>query len=806
MDSYLLFHHAVKTNDVDLFAYALHDMSKIFFTTNHHNYARWMTRYALELLNVSDLLKSMLMNGGLSVRRTNNPYSRVGVDMALEQTINAEAKNRLKGIVAFADINTAVNRWIVTNSMRSQIVNKVLDIAGLSCDDESGVSNKETHPQRMARDTRDLNQMTQSVLDMLNPFDRNINKDVLFNIKTGKKASAEAEDYLLNVISRGETKRDSFIAECGEDPTRFERSITRSVIVNFATDSFIKKNKSTKAHKIVQLKGTRDLFARLLYLAIQKNISAESVLEYPLVPVPSELAHPDGSIRTTAKSAVVDIFEVDTAGPSAVDTVVVDGMFLLRNLTQPLPHNLRGLNRHILIKVMKMTSRRADLCFDTYKSPCIKDITRELRSDGYMEDDDDEIYTFGSGQKTPKNWSTLLKSSKYKNGFLRFFFSDVRNQEYADIIGNKMLYLSVDNECICLTNDDDGQMIVSECVELYGDHDEADTRVAFHAYHSEQHHPGNIVIRCNDTDVLIIMLANIIHFHASHVWLDVGLEYNNSRHYVDVHATSRSIEYVSALPGIYSYSGCDYIPSFMRKGKKRPIKTMLKKVTFVDVFSRLGDEELTEDDLATMEEFTCCLFGYPKLKHINEARYLYFQAKCKPKSTEKPLDCIKSVDPSLFPPCRSVLIQQIKRAWLISKLYKNAIVAEPLQGVSALDYGYELVDGSIHIKWFDGDQVPTMVEEEEEEEREKEGSDAESEEEETDNENEEDEEDDEEEGYDSEEDEEDGQQDEEEEEDDEGDDNEERDEEEEEDGAEEEEEEEEEQEEKEEGYDSDYHP
>ena len=32
----------------------------------------------------------MLKNGGLSVRRTNKPYSRVGVDMALEQTINAE--------------------------------------------------------------------------------------------------------------------------------------------------------------------------------------------------------------------------------------------------------------------------------------------------------------------------------------------------------------------------------------------------------------------------------------------------------------------------------------------------------------------------------------------------------------------------------------------------------------------------------------------------------------------------------------------------------------------------------------------
>ena len=110
---------------------------------------------------------------------------------------------------------------------------------------------------------------------------------------------------------------------------------------------------------------------------------------------------------------------------------------------------------------------------------------------------------------------------------------------------------------------------------------------------------------------------------------------------------------------------------------------MLKNNDFIDVFARLGDEVLSDDDVSIIEHYSCCLFGYPKIHSINEARYLYFQMKCKPKESEKPLDCIKSVDPSMFPPCRSVLLQQIKRAWLISKLYKNAIVAEPLQGVTA---------------------------------------------------------------------------------------------------------------------------
>ena len=90
VDLYLLFHRAMKTCDADLFTYVLHDMSKIFFTTNYQNYAKWMPRYSLELLNLGLPLRKTLMNGGLSVRQSKNHFSRVGVDMALEQTINAD--------------------------------------------------------------------------------------------------------------------------------------------------------------------------------------------------------------------------------------------------------------------------------------------------------------------------------------------------------------------------------------------------------------------------------------------------------------------------------------------------------------------------------------------------------------------------------------------------------------------------------------------------------------------------------------------------------------------------------------------
>ena len=68
----------------------------------------------------------LLQNGGFSVNRSGQNFANVGVDMALEQTINAEAKSRLKGVMAYADVSTAVNRWVITNAMRNELVNTLL--------------------------------------------------------------------------------------------------------------------------------------------------------------------------------------------------------------------------------------------------------------------------------------------------------------------------------------------------------------------------------------------------------------------------------------------------------------------------------------------------------------------------------------------------------------------------------------------------------------------------------------------------------------------------------------------------------
>ena len=88
------------------------------------------------------------------MNRIGKLFASVPVDIALEQTINENEKSRLEGIMAFADISTAVNRWIVTTSMKSKILNAVLDYA------DKNISYEESKELRASRIRAEQNHLS----------------------------------------------------------------------------------------------------------------------------------------------------------------------------------------------------------------------------------------------------------------------------------------------------------------------------------------------------------------------------------------------------------------------------------------------------------------------------------------------------------------------------------------------------------------------------------------------------------------------------------------------------------------------
>ena len=60
--------------------------------------------------------------------------------------------------------------------------------------------------------------------------------------------------------------------------------------------------------------------------------------------------------------------------PNDVETAAIDAMFLPKSTLSKLPGTLSVIAKLILQKALSLTKHRADLCFDVYTSPSIKDV------------------------------------------------------------------------------------------------------------------------------------------------------------------------------------------------------------------------------------------------------------------------------------------------------------------------------------------------------------------------------------------------------------------------------------------------
>ena len=178
-------------------------------------------------------IRANFEGGALSVRRTPKSFSRCAADLTLEQTINKDAASRHTGISAFTQCVKARKRWTITRSMRGVVVACLLDMAAITTKDEI---TQELKMYRIKRDTADLEKLTKSLDDTMNPFQNN-SQDKFYCLNTGQAASNEVQTDLTNLEEKGILLFQEFIKECQKDPTRFERPVKKIKIKNFAIDA-----------------------------------------------------------------------------------------------------------------------------------------------------------------------------------------------------------------------------------------------------------------------------------------------------------------------------------------------------------------------------------------------------------------------------------------------------------------------------------------------------------------------------------------------------------------------------------------
>lgn len=546
----------------------------------------------------------------------------------------------------------------------------------------------------------------------------------LFNISTGKSAKTETANFLLNIESYGKKLKDTFIDECANNPLRFEQKKSLIKVLSFATEKIIKKVKVNGKETTITIQ--RDIFGRLLAISLKNRVSIFITLSYPLGPCPPAFCRPDGSICKTTKSALSQCIEKVTADDTTVEVdgsnfnyVIYDGFYLLNKLVNA-PELYGELSTKILSMITnKDNLQRVDLIFDTYPDgPTIKDYEHKIRHSIR------ENYSIRSGlQKRAQPFHKQLVNITFKQKLVEFLIDDWAKECKISFFRNrnKNLILYV-NYVKCykyytVENSNGSYELVREVVnDLSSNQMEADTKIVMHVCRNNVIEPTNILIKASDTDILIIMLGNMSKISNPNHTIFMQLGIGNSTRIVNVTSMYKKLgdDVSKSLPGLHAFTGCDFIPAFYRKGKRKGFKKILSSSQYQSAFIKLGELANLNDNnvFAILEKFVCGVYNHKTNNNVNQVRHTMFQ-KTYNVDSDKFFHKIKKFDACNLPPCKAELKQQILRAAFVTNIWQNAFNSFTVPE-NPLQYGWiEENDGDGQItytfKWFEGEQFPPNV-------------------------------------------------------------------------------------------------
>ena len=330
---------------------------------------------------------------------------------------------------------------------------------------------------------------------------------------------------------------------------------------------------------------------------------------------------------------------------------------------------------------------RIDAIFDVYRDVSIKTPERVKRG----EKEAPTFHNILAGNKVTQ-WSQFLKNAQNKSELIRFLAEEWKKPVYLEQLGEKKFFIAFERRCILLENG-----AVQEVDALSCNHEEADTRLLFHANHAARNGYQNIVLVADDTDVMIIGVA--LTSDVNGIIFQKRGNQNRTR-LVNLTNIGKSLGLeATAYLGLYAFTGCDSVSSFAGKGKLPALKAMKKEKKYVDLFHRFGQElTVTDEDMELIEEFVCYLYGGQKLKvkNVSELRYLLFCAKG------------AKIGSHQLPPSRGCLIKHILRANYQAYIWRRSL--DPMVMLPGPDgYGWKLVDDELVIDWTDDKPAPDTV-------------------------------------------------------------------------------------------------
>ena len=333
------------------------------------------------------------------------------------------------------------------------------------------------------------------------------------------------------------------------------------------------------------------------------------------------------------------------------------------------------------------------MIFDVYRHTSIKSGCRSHRAGSSKRIRRMVDRENGRTCPLPVNWNTFINLLENKEDLVAFLASELIK---------RCPNLPEDRELIVAGGTHNGEGALSsksgELRLLHTSQEEADTRMFFHANHAYNSGYETIVVRSDDTDVLILLIH---HSSAKYIWMKTGTAAEPK--YLPVHEIQGRIEVLR--PGIlalHAMTGCDAVSQFYNIGKKTALKTAQNYPSLLQKFEEKNTTEegypkLSEEKMQAAEEFVCLMYA-PKL---NVTSVDQLRVKLFPKVSE----------PDKLPPTSDALKWHLLRTLYQVLIWQAADTAYPMLP-SPEEYGwYKSPDGVLKPRLMIKPAIPgTCVE------------------------------------------------------------------------------------------------
>ena len=322
--------------------------------------------------------------------------------------------------------------------------------------------------------------------------------------------------------------------------------------------------------------------------------------------------------------------------------------------------------------------KRVDVVWDAYKEDSLKKATREKRGSGQRR-------KVSANTRIPSDWKGFLRVDANKSELFRFLSEYVISQSIPE---GKEIYATFDEKVLCSSRRTQ-LSILEPC-----NHEEADTRLMVHVTDASFCGLQRILIRTNDTDVVVLAISIVNIIQANQLWVLYGT--GKHTRYLPTHTIAATLgpDKASVLPLFHAFTGCDTVSFFGGRGKKTAwdVWNVFPELTSALKELNALPEVVDYSSLEVIERFVVLLYDRTSnLTKVNEARQELFAKK------SRTLENI--------PPTQEALLQHTKRAVLQGGFVWGQSSSKQLDIPCPSNWGWYRDDNSWSPKWTTLPQV-----------------------------------------------------------------------------------------------------